>query len=292
MKIKKSKETLEFLKILEKHYPRMLNAPRRIHIWDEILLDCQKHGFFQNRNSKFLYQTRWPALTRTTLSKWKNKKPLSEKDKLVISICRTISPDFCKEVVEESSEKVADGNDKYYTDDEDGMNIFDGDFDTLDPMDDFNKDDIVIKDIVECMVSVVSDCPDVEVVESAIERCDDDAPAAYVQEIPPSTAEQENNAEPTAVQNIQTSSESSNVSSPTALEYPPLPPSAPSFPGHYPHFPPSLTYPPPPSPLFYSTDIEKAQVEALKAYTANCRWSTYKIQMEIETLKKTNTSNI
>uniref|UniRef100_A0A914QG71 Uncharacterized protein n=1 Tax=Panagrolaimus davidi TaxID=227884 RepID=A0A914QG71_9BILA len=226
-KIKKSNETLEFLKILEEHYPRMLNASRRIHIWDEILLDCQNHGFLQNRDSRFLYRTRWPALTRTTL----NKKPLNEKDKLVISICRTISPDFCKEVVEESSEKIADGNDKYHTEDEDGMNSVDGDFDTLDPKDDFNKDDSVIKDIVECMVSVVSDCH--EVADSVIERCDDDVPAASVQEIPPSTAEQENNAESTAGQNIQPSSELSSVSSPTALEYPPWPPNAPCFPGHY-----------------------------------------------------------
>uniref|UniRef100_A0AC34GRM0 Uncharacterized protein n=1 Tax=Panagrolaimus sp. ES5 TaxID=591445 RepID=A0AC34GRM0_9BILA len=121
-KPKKLNETLKFLHILQKHYHKMLNASRRIDIWDEVLQDCHQNGLLLNRDSRFLYRTRWPALTRAAAIKWKNKKSLSKKDEFVIEICRMINPNFCKEIVKDQPRKeepTMDDNDEYYTGDED-----------------------------------------------------------------------------------------------------------------------------------------------------------------------------
>uniref|UniRef100_A0A914Q557 Uncharacterized protein n=1 Tax=Panagrolaimus davidi TaxID=227884 RepID=A0A914Q557_9BILA len=259
MKIKKPKkrdDTIIFLTILEEHFPKMLTATRRIDIWEEILQDCHQYGLLLNRDSKFLYQSRWPSLTRTTLRKWRNKKPLDEKDKLIISICHIDNPDFCKDVVEEN-EKAADDTA------DDVLDNIGGDFDSVESMDDYTKADSVIKELVEYMVKNVSEAQEVD--DYIVEISEGTSDASVQEFVLPSTDEQTNGA---------TSNEQPNLSSPDFQA----------------HFLPSLTNQQlPPPPIFFSPNTEQAQLAALQAYENSCKWITYKTQLEIEVLKKNNT---
>uniref|UniRef100_A0A914YM16 Uncharacterized protein n=1 Tax=Panagrolaimus superbus TaxID=310955 RepID=A0A914YM16_9BILA len=290
IKSKKSDETIEFLQILQQHYHKMLNASRRIDIWDDVLQDCQQNGILLNRDSRFLYRTRWPALTRAAAMKWKNKKSLSKKDEFVIEICRITNPGFCKEVVKEVpkiEESVFNDHNKEYCysgDEDDGDSGVGGDFDSLDePRDDDQND--IIKDVVENMIDIVSDCQDA--IDSLIEKCDDISASSSSDQgihIPASVNIDEQ-------QNARFSNPLFGVPPPSTSIYPPL--NSPFIYRCFPHFSPSgiTTYSPPPSPFIYSRDIEKAQIAALQAYTINCQWATYKFQLEVEALKKFSSSS-
>uniref|UniRef100_A0AC35FH74 Uncharacterized protein n=1 Tax=Panagrolaimus sp. PS1159 TaxID=55785 RepID=A0AC35FH74_9BILA len=133
-------------------------------------------------------------------------------------------------------------------------------------LDDYTKDDNVIKELVEYMITNVSE--GLEIDDSIVGISEATFDASPQEDVLPLTDEQENGAIPIKLPNL-------------------------SFSDFQAHFLPSLTNQQlPPPPIFFSPNTEQAQFAALQAYENSCKWITYKTQLEIEALKKSNTFNI